>query len=75
MSEFMLIAPEGWTQIDLMAFTSNTGLTIEALNDYEKTALYYELNTLFIELGLMPEGKEVVGTKIVNGEYFFVLFG
>ena len=74
MSEFILIAPEGWTEMDLEWVQTNTPLSIAQIN-YLSQSLMYEIEAVFNEFGLFPEGKtNIEQIKVVDDAYLWVKF-
>lgn len=74
MSNFMLIAPEGWTEMNYEFITNNI------LDQYTMESLMlqgqpYEIDTALAAYGLLPEGKNIQEIKFIDNSYMWVRLG
>ena len=75
MSNFVLVVPEGWTQLDLDVCIQAPGVTLLAIQTYIASLA---LDTLAIELingGILPAGSIILEAQVFNGETFLVRLG
>lgn len=74
MSNFMLIAPEGWTEMDYEFITNNI------LDQYTMESLMlqgqpYEIDMALAAHGLLPEGKNIQEIKFIDDSFMWVRLG
>ena len=75
MSDFLLIAPEGWSQLDLNAVTQFGDLTVGNIETWIQQNLLYELNDRLHQFGIIDAALTVNEAKIIDGTYFLVRLG
>ena len=74
MSNFMLIAPEGWTEMNYEFITNNI------LDQYTMESLMlqgqpYEIDTALAAHCLLPEGKNIQEIKFIDNSFMWVRLG
>ena len=75
MSEFLLIVPEGWTQLDLDVCQVLPGVTLAALESYIRDQSLVALATELINGGVLPADSVINEAQIINGQIFLVRLG
>jgi len=75
MAQFLLIVPEGWTQLDLATVSQCGDLTQGNIETWIQQNLLYELDNRLHEFNLIPADKTVNEAKIIDGTYFLVRLG
>lgn len=72
MSEFLFIAPEGWTQFDYEGLI-NSG----ALTPYFKEVIHNtsEVTALLIQAGIITSEQYVNEAKVIDDKYLWVRLG
>lgn len=72
MSEFLFIAPEGWTQLDYEELVNSGDLT-----PYIKDILHntYEVTELLVQAGAISPEQYVNEAKVIDDKYLWVLLG
>lgn len=75
MSEFLLIIPEGWTQLDWQYITNNLpNMGYQQVMDYVATGYMANIDETLKAAGMVPEGQNVVAAKLIDDSYFLVQF-
>ena len=75
MSEFIVIVPSDYTQMDINAVIAATQYTINELKRLEESQYYIDFVEMLKNNGLIPEGKEgIVATKLVEDRDFYIKF-
>lgn len=75
MSEFMVIVPSDYTQMDINAVIAATQYTINELKRLEESQYYIDFIEMLKNNCLIPEGKEgIVATKLVEDRDFYIKF-
>ena len=74
MSEFMLIAPEGWTQLDY-EFIVNTVFDQNTMENLQLQGQLYEIDNAFKPYGLIPDGLAIQEIKFIDNAFMWVRFG
>lgn len=74
MSEFMMIAPDGWTEMDYEFITNNIvdQTTMEGLM---LQGQLFEIDNMLAQHGLLPDGQAVQEIKFIDNTYMWVRFG
>ena len=75
MSQFLLIVPEGWTELDLNTVTQNGDLTVGNIETWIQQNLLYELNDRLHQFGIIDSALTVNEAKLIDGTYFLVRLG
>ena len=75
MSEFILIVPAGWTQIDLVAATLIPGFSIPAIKSWIETQNWLVMVQELASGGLLKETDIILEAQIFNDETFLVKLG
>lgn len=76
MSEFLLVIPEGWTQLDWQFITNNIadmgqGNVLNWLNSNEFSYIEAGLK----EHGIIAPDATLVGVKLIDDTYFLIKLG
>lgn len=75
MSDFLLVVPECWVQIDLdYACSQIPDLNMGNVDNWISTSQFNYIEVPLKQLGLIPENKTVVSAKRFE-DYFAVLLG
>ena len=74
MSEFMLIAPEGWTQMDYEFITNNI-LDQHTMENLMLQGQSYEIDNALAAYGLLPVGQAIQEIKFIDNAFMWVRFG
>lgn len=75
MSEFLLIIPNGWTQLDWVVCQQHQDLSqTSVLNWINANTLNY-IEASLKELQLIPAESTVVDAKLLDDSYFMVKLG
>ena len=74
MSEFTLIAPEGWTQLDYEFITNNI-LDQHTMENLMLQGQSYEIDNAFKPYGLIPDGLAIQEIKFIDNAFMWVRFG
>lgn len=74
MSEFMMIAPAGWTEMDYEFITNNIvdQTTMEGLM---LQGQLFEIDNMLAQHGLLPDGQTIQEIKFIDNTYMWVRFG
>ena len=75
MSEFMLIAPTGWTALDTEYYVSNTEMTIEWVTNVNYTTLMEVATNKLIEHGDMLDTQTLEEIRIIDNTYWVKITG
>jgi hypothetical protein len=73
MSEFLLVIPEGWTQISMDAATQIPGVSAGGINSWIGSN-YFDIMTSELS-SLFPPGAVVLEAQVFNGETLLVRLG
>ena len=74
MSEFMLIAPEGWTPLDY-EFIVNNVFDQNTMENLQLQGQLYEIDNALMVHGLIPDGLSIQEIKFIDNAYMWVRFG
>lgn len=74
MSEFMLIAPEGWTQLDY-EFIVNNVFDQNTMENLQLQGQLFEIDNALRPLGLIPDGLAIQEIKFIDNTFMWVRFG
>ena len=75
MSEFIVIAPSDYTEVDIDSIVNATGFMLAQLKDLEESQQYSELTEKLKEAGMIPENTEVVtGLKLIEDKELYLKF-
>ena len=74
MSNFMLIAPDGWTEMDYEFITNNI-LDQHTIESLMLQGQPYEVDSALASHGLLPEGKNIQEIKFIDNSYMWVRLG
>lgn len=76
MSEFLLVIPEGWTQLDWQYITNNlSGMTHQQVTEWCNNSIYMDMESILKDNGVIPVDKSITGAKLIDDTYFLVLLG
>lgn len=75
MSDFLLIVPEGWTELNLDAVTQIPGVSTSALENWIANGQMEYITASLVDGGLLPIESVVVDAKLFNGTNFVVMLG
>ena len=70
MSDFIMIAPEGWLALDTSFYENNTELTKSWITNVNSTSLYEVATRTLIEHGDMREDQILQDIRIINDEFW-----
>lgn len=74
MSDFMMIAPDGWTPLDYEYITNNI-MNQETMEGLMLQGQAYEIDNALLQNGLLPDGKAIQEIKFIDHTYMWVRFG
>ncbi len=75
MSEFLLIIPEGWTQLDWETAFNHPSMNVAAVEEWIQTSQLDYLTQLLIESGALPAGQLVTQARVIDNAYLLVKLG
>lgn len=76
MSEFLLIAPEGWTQLDWQHITNNVpNMTYSQVMDKLNGGGLADIDTALKEAGVIAQDVTIVEAKLIDDTHFLVRLG
>ena len=76
MSEFLLIVPEGWTQLDWAYLSNNvSGLNHPQVMDWVATGYMLDLEIILKEQDVIPDEASLISAKLIDDTYFLVKLG
>ena len=75
MSEFMLIAPVGWTALDTDYYVSNTEMTVEWVTNVNYTTLVEVATSKLIEHGDMSDTQTLEEIRVIDNTYWVKIVG
>lgn len=70
MSEFVLIAPEGWTQIDTFYYENNTDLTKQYIRDAAPSSVLECAERVMRDHGELSADKFLAELRVINDEFW-----
>lgn len=74
MSEFLLVVPPGWTQLDWDFISANdTNMNVTNVDNWCTTSQFSYIEEPLKAMGLIPQDKTVIGAKLIDGSFFAVL--
>ena len=71
MSDFLLVIPAGWTQLD-WEFVSNNGLDENSVQNANVTGNMMDVEAPLKDMGLIPPESTVMAAKVIDSAYFMV---
>jgi len=74
MSNFILVIPEGWTQLD-WEYISNNGLDAHSVENALVSSNMADIENPLKQLGLIAESAFVLDAKLFDNTYFMVRLG
>lgn len=76
MSEFLLVIPEGWTQLDWQYITNNLPNMgyLQAMDKINNGGIA-DIDAALKEYGVLPPEVTVVAVKLIDDTYFLVQLG
>ena len=74
MSEFMLIAPDGWTQLDY-EFIVNNVFDQNTMENLQLQGQLFEVDNALRPYGLIPDGLAIQEIKFIDNTFMWVRFG
>lgn len=75
MSDFLLVIPEGWTQLNWETAFNHPLMSPPAVEEWIQSTQYDYLTQLLVESGSLTEGQTVVQAKLIDNAYFLVRLG
>ena len=75
MSEFLMVVPEGWTEVAPEAWA---GMSLDDLSRWIAEGSFYDFDALLEASGQLPEGQAVVNARLFRAgaiDRLWVLFG
>lgn len=72
MSEFLVIVPQGWTQLDWEYVSNNVpNMSAQAVNN----GVLSDIETWLKAAGQIPEDSSLIDFKLIDDAYFLVKLG
>lgn len=76
MSEFLLVIPPGWTQLDWEFIANNlTDMSAANVTEYINAGMLGYIETPLKEAGLIPAESTLVEAKLIDDTFFMVRLG
>lgn len=76
MSDFLLVVPEGWTQLDWEFIANNVpGMDDGGTRNMINNNAYGDMEAALKGAGVLPEAATVAEAKLIDGTYFLVRLG
>ena len=75
MSDFLLVIPEGWTQLDWQVVSSLPDLNKGNVDNWISTSQFEYLANPLKDAGLIPVDSIVTSAKLIDDTYFMVTLG
>ena len=76
MSQFLLVIPEGWTQLDWQYITNNVpNMSGPAVASMIQSGVLSDIEAGLKEAGIIPPEASLVDAKLIDDTYFMVKLG
>jgi hypothetical protein len=76
MSQFLLVIPEGWTQLDWQHITNNVpNMSGPAVASMIQSGVLSDIEAGLKEAGIIPPKASLVDAKLIDDTYFMVKLG
>lgn len=75
MSEFLLVIPEGWTQLDWNTVSNLYGMDYTGVMNFIASNNYMDMETYLKDAGLIEQDKSINEAKLIDNTYFLVRLG
>lgn len=75
MSEFMVIAPQDWMQVDFDYLMNNTSLDINTTKNLILQGLLYEIESVLKNEGMMDANFTLVEAKVIDDTQLWIKIG
>lgn len=75
MSDFLLVIPQGWVQLDWNVACSHPAINADAIDLWVQSSQQPYLAELLVEVGLLQPGQTILDAKLIDDEYFLVKLG
>ena len=76
MSQFLLVIPEGWTQLDWQYITNNVpNMSGPAVASTIQSGVLSDIEAGLKEAGIIPPEASLVDAKLIDDTYFMVKLG
>lgn len=76
MSDFLLVIPEGWTQLDWQYITNNIiGMDKAGVEAVIASGVYLDMQDKLWAENLIPTDKVIIEAKLIDDTYFMVRLG
>jgi hypothetical protein len=75
MGDFVIIAPAGWTSIDLDYVINTLNIGLDEVKDYANVGVYDNFEQLLKDNGLIPADKFITAMKVIDDSQLWVTLG
>jgi hypothetical protein len=75
MSDFVIIAPEGWTAVNLDFIINTLNIGLGEVKDYATVGVYGDFEQLLKDNGLIPADKTITSMKVIDDSQLWVTLG
>lgn len=76
MSQFLLVIPEGWTQLDWQHITNNVpNMSGQAVASMIQSGVLSDIEAGLKEAGIVAQEASLVDAKLIDDTYFMVKLG
>lgn len=75
MSDFLLIIPSGWTQLDWQFITNHSDLSLQVTLEWISTTSWSSIEYALKSIDAIPQTSSVLNAKLFDDTFFMVLLG
>jgi hypothetical protein len=75
MADFVIIAPTGWTAIDLDYVINTLNIGLDEVKNYATVGVYNDFEQLLKDNGLIPVDKFITAMKVIDDSQLWVTLG
>jgi hypothetical protein len=75
MADFVIIAPAGWTAVDLDYVINTLNISLDEVKDYANVGAYGDFEQLLKDNGLIPVDKAITAMKVIDDSQLWVTLG
>ncbi len=76
MGNFLLVIPEGWTQLDWQNVSTNVdGINSGSVPEWINANYYVDMEEKLKAAGFIPADKSLIEAKLIDDSYFMVRLG
>jgi hypothetical protein len=75
MSDFVIIAPTGWTAIDIDFIINTLNVGLDTLKNYADIGVFNDFEPLLKDNMVIPADKTITAMKVINDSQLWVTLG